>query len=98
MALLRLAGSWPALAETLEVDEDDNAIDAPATALLNSDSNIIVCRDHDNPEHLVALIGLSDTVVVHTRDCTLVCPKSEAERVKELVDQVVKEKFGDRYL
>lgn len=91
-------GSWPALAETLEVDEEDNAIDAPATALLNSDSNIIVCRDESNPEHLVALIGLSDTVVVHTRDCTLVCPKNEAQRVKELVEQVVKEKFGERYL
>lgn len=91
-------GSWPALAETLEVDEEDNAIDAPATALLNSDSNIIVCRDETNAEHLVALIGVSDIVVVHTRDCTLVCPKTEAQRVKELVEKVVKEKFGDRYL
>lgn len=87
-------GSWPALAETLETDEQDNAIDAPATALLNSDANIIVSQD---PQHLVALIGVSDMVVVHTRDCTLVCPKSEAERVKELLDKLVTRKFGERY-
>ena len=36
-------------------------------------------------------------IIVHTKDATLVCPKSEAQRVKELVAKV-KEKFGDRYL
>lgn len=87
-------GSWPALAESLETDENDNAIDAPATALLNSDANIIVSRDG---EHLIALIGVSDMVVVHTPDCTLVCPKSDAERVKELLDKVVTRKYGERY-
>jgi mannose-1-phosphate guanylyltransferase len=87
-------GSWPALAEMLEVDQDDNAIDAGATALLNSDANIIISRD---PQHLVALIGVSDMVVVHTADCTLVCPKADAERVKELLDKVVSRKFGGRY-
>lgn len=87
-------GSWPALAETLETDENDNAIDAGATALLNSDANIILSRD---PQHLIALIGVSDMVVVHTPDCTLVCPKAEAERVKELLDKVVTAQFGNRY-
>ena len=87
-------GSWPALAEMLEVDQDDNAIDAGATALLNSDANIIISRD---PQHLVALIGVSDMVVVHTPDCTLICPKADAERVKELLDKVVARKFGGHY-
>ena len=87
-------GSWPALAETLETDEEDNAIDAAATALLNSDANIIVSRDG---AHLIALIGVSDMVVVHTPDCTLVCPKAEAERVKDLLEKVVIRKFGEKY-
>jgi mannose-1-phosphate guanylyltransferase len=87
-------GSWPALAETLDADEEDNAIDAAATALLNSDANIIVSQD---AKHLIALIGVSDMVVVHTPDCTLVCPKSEAERVKDLLEKVVMRKFGERY-
>ena len=91
-------GSWPALAETLEMDPSDNAVDAPATAFLDSDANIVLSRDDKTPDHLIALIGVSDTVVVHTADCTLICPKSEAQKVKSLVDGPVKEKFGDRYL
>jgi mannose-1-phosphate guanylyltransferase len=60
---------------------------------LDSDGNIVISTD---PEHLVSTIGLSDMIIVHTRDATLVCPKGEAQRVKELVAKV-KEKFGDRY-
>jgi mannose-1-phosphate guanylyltransferase len=49
-----------------------------------------------DPEHLVTMIGVSDMIIVHTRDATLVCPKREAQRVKELVGKV-KEKFGDAF-
>ena len=57
------------------------------------DDNIVVSED---PEHLVTPIGVSDMIIVHTQDATLVCPKSEAQRVKELVGKV-KEKFGNKY-
>jgi mannose-1-phosphate guanylyltransferase len=86
-------GSWPALAETLPVDDHDNAIDAKTVVQFDSDSNIVLSQD---PEHLLALIGVSDMVIVHTPDATLICPKSDAQRVKELVGKV-KDKFGDRY-
>lgn len=86
-------GSWPALAETLPTDDHDNATDAAALVQLDSDGNIIVSHD---PSHLLALIGVSDSVIVHTPDATLICPKSEAQRVKDLVGRI-KEKFGDRY-
>jgi mannose-1-phosphate guanylyltransferase len=36
-------------------------------------------------------------IVIHTKDATLVCPKTEAQRVKELVGRV-KEKYGEKYL
>jgi mannose-1-phosphate guanylyltransferase len=36
-------------------------------------------------------------IVVHTPDATLVCPKSDSQRVKDLVGRV-KEKFGDKFL
>jgi mannose-1-phosphate guanylyltransferase len=86
-------GSWPALAETLSMDAHDNATDAGAHVLLSSDGNIIISTD---PEHLVSTIGLSEMIIVHTKDATLVCPKADAQRVKELAE-VVKAKFGDRY-
>jgi mannose-1-phosphate guanylyltransferase len=87
-------GSWPALAETLETDEHNNATQAPVYVLLDSDDNIVVSED---PNHLVTTIGVSDMIVVHTKDATLVCPKSESQRVKDLVGRV-KEKYGERYM
>jgi mannose-1-phosphate guanylyltransferase len=86
-------GSWPALAETLTMDEKDNAVDAGNVVMIDSDDNIIISAE---PEHLVSTIGLSDMIIVHTRDATLVCPKREAQRVKEVVMKL-REKFGGRY-
>jgi mannose-1-phosphate guanylyltransferase len=87
-------GSWPALAETLKMDEHDNAVDSPTCVMLDSDGNIVISQDAD---HLVSTIGISDMIVVHTRDATLVCPKSEAQRVKELLARI-RERFGEKYL
>jgi mannose-1-phosphate guanylyltransferase len=86
-------GSWPQLAETLSTDDHNNAVDAPAHVVIDSDDNIIISEE---PHHLITTIGVSDMIVVHTPEATLVCPKSEAQRVKELVGKV-KEKFGNRY-
>lgn len=87
-------GSWPALAETMDTDDRDNAVSAAASAFVDSDGNIVISQDD---AHLVSLIGVSDMIVIHTRDATMVCPKSEAQRVKDLVNKV-KEKFPGRYL
>jgi mannose-1-phosphate guanylyltransferase len=86
-------GSWPALAETLDIDDHDNAHDAANFVYLDSEANIVVCQD---PDHLIALIGVNDMIVVHTKDATMVCPKSESQRVKEMVGKL-KEKFGNKY-
>ena len=60
---------------------------------IDSDDNIVISSD---PEHLVTTIGVSDTIIVHTRDATMICPKREAQRVKELVGRV-QEKFGKKF-
>ena len=36
-------------------------------------------------DHLVALVGVDDLIVVQTADATLVCKKSEAQKIKNLV-------------
>jgi len=86
-------GSWPALAETFSMDDHDNAVQCEACVMLDSDNNIVV---NLSSNHLVSLIGVSDMIVVHTNDVTMVCPKSEAQRVKDLVGKV-KEKFGNKF-
>ena len=41
-------------------------------------------------------LGLSDTVIVQTPQITLVCPITEAERIKELVTEVTSQ-LGTAY-
>ena len=86
-------GSWESLAETLKTDEHNNAVDCGATLFIDSDDNIVLSTDTN---HLLSLIGVSDMIVVHTPDATLVCPKHESQRVKDLVGKL-KEKFDGQY-
>ena len=67
--------------------------DAAAHIFLDSDDNIVISED---PNHLVTTIGISDMIIVHTKDATLICPKNESQRVKEMVSKV-KDKFGNKY-
>jgi mannose-1-phosphate guanylyltransferase len=86
-------GSWPQLAETMTTDEHNNATDVGRFVFVDSDDNIIVSQD---PNHLMATIGISDMIIVHTRDATMICPKSESQRVKDLANKV-KEKYGSEF-
>ncbi|HSV12941.1 MAG TPA: sugar phosphate nucleotidyltransferase [Tepidisphaeraceae bacterium] len=86
-------GSWTTLAETLKTDEHNNAVDGETMLFVDSDDNIVVSTD---AKHLVATIGVSDMIIVHTPDATLVCPKNESQRVKDLVAKL-KDRFGERF-
>lgn len=48
---------------------------------LDGGGNVLVAADGG----LVAAVGVRDLVVVHTRDATLVCPREEAQRAKDVV-------------
>ncbi|WP_236830988.1 mannose-1-phosphate guanylyltransferase [Blastococcus sp. KM273128] len=85
-------GSWPALAHTLDDDGAGNAVQGLAV-VLDGAGNIVLS---DDPGHLVALVGVRDSVVVHTADVTMVCPVADAERVKQLLG-AVQERYGDRF-
>jgi mannose-1-phosphate guanylyltransferase len=85
-------GSWPALAHTLDVDDAGNAVHG-FSVTLDSSGNIVFS---DDPDHLIALVGVRDSVVVHTADVTMVCPVGDAERVKQLLG-AVEERHGLRY-
>lgn len=73
-------GSWTAAAETMPTDDAGNRAFGPVTHL-DSSGTITVTED---PGHLIATIGCRDLVIVHTEHATLVCPRDEVERVKEL--------------
>lgn len=75
-------GAWPSVSEYLESDEHGNA--SKGLLSVHESKNCTVVSDpKDN--HLVALVGVDDLVVVHTHDATLVCKKDKAEEIKKLV-------------
>jgi mannose-1-phosphate guanylyltransferase len=79
-------GSWAALAGTYQVDAHGNRLDGSALCcLLDSHDNVIVT---DDPDHLIAAVGLRGHIIVHTRDVTMVCPLADGERIKDLVAAV----------
>jgi mannose-1-phosphate guanylyltransferase/mannose-6-phosphate isomerase len=73
-------GSWGSLDEVASKDKAGNVVIGRVVDLGSRGS--IVYGDR----RLVATIGLTDMVVVDTPDATLVCPKSRAQEVKQLVD------------
>ena len=54
--------------------------------LVDAHDNLVINNTEDG--RVVAVVGLTDTVIVQTPQITLVCPISEAERIKELVAEV----------
>ncbi len=71
-------GGWPAAARYWEQDEEGNT--AGVTPLL-ARNNIVYAPK----EMRVALVGVSDLIVVQTADALLVCHRSEAEKIKNVV-------------
>jgi mannose-1-phosphate guanylyltransferase len=86
-------GSWPAVAETMRTDEHDNAVGTDNYVYVDSDDNIVIC---DDPGHLIATLGVTDMIIVHTADATMICPKNESQRVKELLAKV-NARYGAKY-
>jgi mannose-1-phosphate guanylyltransferase len=76
-------GSWQAIARLIRPDGQGNAVEGPYIAI---DSTGMIVRTEQ--DHLVVTIGMSETIVVHTSDATLVAPKTEEERVREVVKQL----------
>ncbi|MHC4981931.1 MAG: mannose-1-phosphate guanylyltransferase [Planctomycetota bacterium] len=86
-------GSWPALENVTKLDESGNVVVAENAALLDSYRNVVVAED----DHLLAVLGMDDCIVVHSTDATLVCNKSDSQRLKELVE-LIGQKYAERYL
>jgi len=86
-------GTWTAAAAHLDADGAGNAISG-CVEIMEGKGNVVV----SDTKHLVALYGMSDVVVVHSRDATLVCPKSRAQELKELVRRIGARKDGERFV
>jgi len=75
-------GSWVALWETSHKDTHGNAVIGD---VLHFDTHNSYLRS-EGP--LVAVLGVKDLVVVASPDAVLVCPKSAAQNVKKIVEEL----------
>lgn len=73
-------GSWSALWEVSGKDVDGNAIKGDVLAVDTDNSYL------HSENKLVAVVGLSDMVVVETDDAVMVSPRSRVQEVKQIVD------------
>ncbi len=86
-------GSWAALADVLEADEEGHLLSGRVVAV--DGRNLIV---RGPAEKLIALVGVEDLVVVDTGDALLVCRRDQAQRVREIVDRLGGDPGLERYL
>ena len=69
-------GEWPAVERHYPADDVGNVVRGEAH-LEAAFPNIVFSRD---PDHLVALLGVEDLIVVRTEDATLICSKIRLSR------------------
>jgi len=86
-------GSWPSLEDVSELDQAGNVVVAKNAVLLDSFRNVVVTED----DHLLAVLGMDDCIIVRSPDATLVCNKSDSQRLKELVS-LIGQKYADKYI
>lgn len=75
-------GSWSSLWETSEKDSDGNTLKGNVIANSVNDSFIY------SKNKLVTALGVSDLVIVDTKDALLVADKKKSEDVKTIVDKL----------
>lgn len=85
-------GDWQALERHFARDADGNIVRGDFVSL-----DAKGCITVAGKNHLIAAIGVRDLVIVRTSDATLVCHKSEAQKVRELVRRLASQR-GHRKL
>jgi mannose-1-phosphate guanylyltransferase len=85
-------GGWQSLARLTGCNDDGNTI---AGKFLGLDTRGSIIRTDD--EHLVVALGLTDMIVVHTPNATLIANKHNEEQIRRVV-QMLEERGWNEYL
>ena len=86
-------GTWSALYDNSPKNRDANVTQNCNVLSYNSSGNIFAV----NGEKLVVVDGLTDYIVADAGDVLLICPKSEEQRIKQMVNDAHLA-FGEKYL
>jgi mannose-1-phosphate guanylyltransferase len=77
-------GTWESIHDELTESENDNIVQAKHIGI---DTTGAVIKS-DNPDKLIATIGLDNIVIVDTHDALLVCKKDRSQDVKKIVNKL----------
>lgn len=75
-------GSWDSLFDVLPGDENGN-IHISAMHLGIDTHDTLICSE--DPNRMVVTIGVKDLIIIDAGDALLVCPRDDAQKVRELV-------------
>jgi mannose-1-phosphate guanylyltransferase len=85
-------GSWQSLARAAGADDAGNTVIGKHIGIRTAGSII-----RGTPDHLLVTLGLTDAIVVHTPDATLVADKHQEEAIREVV-KALEERGWREYL
>ncbi len=80
-------GSWLSVAKYLEVTGDENRTNQPVTEIDSRNNIVFNARKGSR----VALLGVTDLIVVQTEDGLLIANRHQADDIKKIVDILPKE-------
>jgi mannose-1-phosphate guanylyltransferase len=78
-------GSWNALFDILPSDENGNIVIGGMHIPLDTEDSLIYMNQD---RRLIVTIGVKNLIVVDTGDVTLVCRKDQAQKVRQVVEQL----------
>lgn len=76
-------GSWHAMARMHPADRDGNTLDGMVCPVDSSG-----CIVRTSSDHLIAMIGVKDLIIVHTPTATLVADKRDEGSIKQLIAEL----------
>jgi mannose-1-phosphate guanylyltransferase len=86
-------GSWAALSDVLETDENGNLFSGEVIGI---DSRNVTA--FGTKGKLIALVDVENLVIVDTPDALLICPRESAQKVREVVKILGESKDKGRYI
>ncbi len=86
-------GTWSALYDNSPKNKDHNVAQNCNVLAYNSTGNIFAVEG----EKLIVVDGLKDYIIADAGDVLLICPKSEEQRIKQMVNDA-KMKYGEKFL
>jgi mannose-1-phosphate guanylyltransferase len=79
-------GGFNSLEEVFDKDDFYNIVKNANYIQIDSNNNIVISN---NKNRLITSIGVSNMIIVDTDEALLICDKSDAQRIKELLKKIV---------